>query len=380
MRRLAALALALSLSAPASAQTDPMELARIAADRLEAAQAALVAADGARDRVNALTRTIGAYEDGLNALREGVRQATLRESAILAEFDAASADVSQLLGVLMSIRSTQGPLALIHPAGPLDGARAGMILGDVTPALQARAAELDGQLQQLAAAKALQSAAVDLLETGLGGAQKARTELSKAISDRRDLPPPLTDNTTALANLRDSAETMQDFASGLAQLAVSAGQTAEFQPFDSAMGLLPLPVRGQLLRSFNEPDAAGIRRPGLILATRPLSLVTAPWPATLRYAGPLLDYGQVAILEPQAGTLLILAGMGTIYGPEGRVVAAGEPIGLMGGQAPDSNTFLLDLKNGTGSAQTETLYIELRQETDPVDPAGWFTETKDAMQ
>jgi septal ring factor EnvC (AmiA/AmiB activator) len=96
-------------------------------------------------------------------------------------------------------------------------------------------------------------------------------------------------------------------------------------------GRLPLPVLGTLLRRPDEADAAGVRRPGVTLATRPAALVTAPWPATIRYRGPLLDYGNVMILEPGDGYLLVLAGLGTVYGEVGEVVAAGAPLGLMGG-------------------------------------------------
>ncbi len=49
--------------------------------------------------------------------------------------------------------------------------------------------------------------------------------------------------------------------------------------------------------------------PALLIATRPAALVTAPWPATIRYRGPLLDYGNVMIVEPSSGYLLVLAGL-----------------------------------------------------------------------
>ena len=61
-----------------------------------------------------------------------------------------------------------------------------------------------------------------------------------------------------------------------------------------------------MLRGMNEADAAGIKRPGIILATRPGALVNAPTAATIRYVGPLLDYGNVMILEPQQTPYLSL--------------------------------------------------------------------------
>ena len=93
--------------------------------------------------------------------------------------------------------------------------------------------------------------------------------------------------------------------------------------FDAARGSLPLPVLGALLRRFNEADAAGINRPGVLFAVQPRALMTAPWPASIRCAGPLVDYGNVIILEPQADYLLILAGAGDLFVTAGELVPVG---------------------------------------------------------
>ena len=117
------------------------------------------------------------------------------------------------------------------------------------------------------------------------------------------------------------------FAAGLSQMETDIG--APMEDFASAMGTLPLPVQGWVLRQAGEADAAGIVRPGLVIATDPAALVTLPWPATIRYRGPLLDYGNVMIVEPASGYLLILAGLGTVFGETGDVLEAGAPVGFM---------------------------------------------------
>jgi septal ring factor EnvC (AmiA/AmiB activator) len=134
---------------------------------------------------------------------------------------------------------------------------------------------------------------------------------------------------------------------------------------------------GTILRRGGEADAAGVRRPGLTLATRPRALVTAPWPATIRYRGPLLDYGNVMIVEPGGGYLLVLAGLGTVYGEVGEVVAQGAPLGLMGGPEPDLADMLVASEDGGGARDTETLYLELRQGAAAVDPEPWFAEGRE---
>jgi septal ring factor EnvC (AmiA/AmiB activator) len=296
----------------------------------------------------------------------------LREAAIALQFEAKRARVAQLVGVLSRIDSDPAPLLFLHPDGPLGTVRSGMMLADVTPALQAEAETLRGELTEMRDLRDLQTAAGKTLETGLQAAQEARTALSQAISDRTNLPRRFTEDPDVLRGLLQSADTLDAFASGLS---LNKAESGGLQAFDSAKGTLPLPVLGTVLRRAGEADAAGVRRPGLLIATRPRALVTAPWPATIRYLGPLLNYGNVIVLEPGGGYLLILAGLDTVYGEVGEVVAAGAPLGLMGGATPSVDEFLMSVQDGGGARDTETLYMELRAGTQPVDPADWFAAT-----
>ncbi|HBZ43140.1 MAG TPA: peptidase M23, partial [Maritimibacter sp.] len=59
-------------------------------EQLTAASEALDSAERSSDRVKALTQTVQAYETGLAALREGLRQARVREAAIQGVFAAES--------------------------------------------------------------------------------------------------------------------------------------------------------------------------------------------------------------------------------------------------------------------------------------------------
>ena len=368
-----ALALCLALTLPAAAQEVTGDVAKAAAKAsadLQASVAALQTAEGAQDRVAALTQTILAYEAGLAALREALRQAQLRETTLTLQFQAKRERLSQLLGVLSGLDADQGPLLLLHPGGPLGTARSGMMLADVTPALQKEAQALRHDLQELADLRRLQKAAGVTLADGLQAAQQARADLSKAISDRTDLPKRFTEDPEALKALLKSADTLDAFSAGLSP------QDAVVQGFEDAKGKLPWPVRGRVILKPGETDAKGVTRPGLTLATRPLALVTSPWAATIRYRGPLLDYGNVMILEPGGGYLLILSGLETVYGEVGDVVSAGQPLGLMGGTANATKGGAADILSPAavdgGASGTETLYLEIRQRAEPVDPLTWF--------
>ncbi|WP_235857904.1 murein hydrolase activator EnvC family protein [Marimonas lutisalis] len=359
-------------TAPAMAQTaDPATAARAAAERLDRATAQLDAAEDARNRVKALTETIRAFEDGLQAMREGLRQASIRELALTRELAAREDEIARLLGVLQTVGKAPAPTLLLHPAGPTGTARSGMILSDVTPALNARAQALRDKLDEVRTLRQLQASAAETLRDGLTGVQKARTALSQAVADRTDLPRRFTEDPIRTALLIASAETLEGFASGLTQIAENEAQ-GSLPDISHRRGELPLPVQGRVLRAAGEADAAGITRPGIVVATRPRALVSTPAAATIRYRGELLDYGNVMILEPQAGLLFVVAGLDVVYGEAGQVLPSGSPIGLMGGDDPAIGTILSQSSEGAGTDRTETLYIEVREDNVPVDPGSWF--------
>ncbi len=360
----------------ATAQTDPATAARAAAERLVGAGEMLADAKSARNRVKALTETVKAYEDGLQAMREGLRRAAIREETLSRELQAREDEVAQFLGVLMAIGDTPAPVLMLHPSGPVGTARSGMILADVTPALNSRAADLRTTLEEVSVLRALQQSAVNKLREGLEGVQEARAALSQAIADRTDLPRRFTEDPVKTALLLASTDTLEGFASGLSQIAVNEAP-GSLPGLRDRKGALPLPVDGRILRRAGEADAAGITRPGIVMATRPRALVTTPAAATVRYRGPLLDYGNVIILEPQTGILLVLAGLDVVYGEAGQVLPGGSPVGLMGGADDADDVVLTAAGQEAGARRTETLYIEVRENNTPVDPLEWFRTDKE---
>ena len=365
----------LGMAVSVSAQSDPVTTAKRASQMLEDAATALANAKRSSDRVAALTQTVRAYEEGLSALREGLRRATIRERAIALTFEAKRDRLSRLLGVLQTMGNSPAPLLLLHPSGALGTARSGMILSDVAPALQAEAQTLRTQLEEVAILRALQESARASLIDGLTGAQDARSALSQAIADRVDLPLEYRSDTEKMRQLVENSDTLAGFADGLASVDPEASSNPA--DFETAKGDLPLPAPGRLLYGFQQTDSAGQTRDGVVLSVDALTLVTAPWPATLRYRGPLLDQGNVVILEPGRGYLLILAGLDQSFGEIGEVVKQGAPIGLMGGLPPNSDAFLISAGEGSGGSGQESLYIEVRQNGVSVDPGPWFAALKE---
>ncbi len=354
-----------------------LALSDIEADAQEAkaqllrAQSALQQASSSRDRVKALTQTIQAYEMGLSAIRDGLRRLTLRRSAIADDFKARESELTELLGTLYLTTNTQNPTMMVHPQGPLGTARSAMLVADVTQGLQAKAAGLRADLQELAIITQLQQQAFDDLRTGLIGVQDARTALAQAVAERRDLPRRFIDDPLEMSLLEANAETLDSFAANIKRIAKDE-VTDPLPDLTPRLGSLNWPIMGRVLRTPNQPDAAGVIRPGVIFAARPQSIVTTPTVATVRYAGQFADYGQVVILEPQPNILFIFLGLSQTYAEIGTVLPEGSPIGLLGGTVETDADLSEDSIKQGGNPLSETLYFEVRDNNTPIDPFDWL--------
>ena len=350
----------------------PAAAAASALEDLSAARDLLEAAKGGRERVAALSETVRAYEAGLSAVRAGLRRATIRERELSLKLAGQEEEIAALLTVLQARGRAGSPSLFLHPEGALGTARAGMIVSQMTPALNAQADALRETLVEVSTLRQLQAGAERSLQEGLTGVQDARTALSQAIADRTDLPRKFTEDAVKTALLIATTETLEAFAAGLGEISGGPLETAANVDVFDQKGALPLPVAGRVLRRAGEADAAGIKRPGVLLATRPRALVSAPVAATIRYQGPLLDFGNVMILEPKSGLLMVFAGLDVVYGRTGEVIAEGAPLGLMGGKDAAIGEILTQVGDGTGSDLSQSLYLEVREDNEPVNPESWF--------
>jgi septal ring factor EnvC (AmiA/AmiB activator) len=356
-------ALSVLAGRPAPLAADASQVTLEAADLLAAAAVQLDDATGRSDRISALTQTVRAYETGLAAMREGLRQASLQERVLSERFGAEDRDLGQLLALLQTVSRHTASEVLVHPGDAADTIRAGALTASLVPSLQESASALAAELDELKNLIAVQAAGAASLEAGLEDVRRARSALADAISNRTDLPPRLATDEAAMQALINSAETLAGFANSL----IPEGTNA-----DLSNRAWVAPVKGHLLRAFNEADAAGVRRPGLVIATEAEALVTAPLDATVRFSGQVPGQGTVAILEPKAGSLVILAGMETSFVRLGEIVAAEAPIGLMGGVQTSKQKKLIESSQENRPLGAETLYMEVRQGRAPVDPAILF--------
>ena len=355
----------------ACAQDSLADQARAAAAQLQETRSTLERTTSTKNRVKALTQTIASFENGLAVMRDSLRLIASQKRSVQERLDQQEVAYSQLLGVLLSMDKSPVQAQIIHPDGPLTTARSSMLVADILPALQAKVSVLRADMDELSYLSDLQVQVVEDLQTGLNNLQTARTELSRAITDRTDIPTRFIEDPAQTAILLAASDTLDIFADGIEMIALNE-VTTSLPSISDRIGTLLLPVAGRVVRYYGEADAAGIKRSGIIVATSPQAIVTSPTAATIRYVGPLLDYGLVSMIEPQNGTLFVFAGLGQVFGTIGQVIPAGSPIGVMGGNSQTIDSILEQSEKGTGVVRSETLYIEVRQDKEPQDPLIWF--------
>ncbi len=318
------------------------------------------------------------------------------------------AELANLLAALerLALRPTEALLA--EPSTPDDTVRAGILLRAIIPRIDAAAATLKTEIEDLAAlrSEAAQNAkqirdASSALHREQQSLQAMLNEKSRLESERRNAAQANAAQAQKLAaqardlheligkleserKRREAAEQkrLSDQASkqpGTPPLGITPGITpanitpGPFKPagflkipFSTTRGRLPLPVRGTVLRHFGDADPhgepGGLAGRGIVIATRPLAQVIAPHDGQIVYAGSFLGYGQLLIIEQGEGYHLLMAGLSRIDCVVGQWVLAGEPVGVMG--------------SGQDSQQ---LYIELRRQGVPMDPLSWLVPAKDKV-
>ena len=134
-------------------------------------------------------------------------------------------------------------------------------------------------------------------------------------------------------------------------------------PSRGAKGALPWPADGQVVSFFGRQKHPTfntyVQRKGIEIRTKEGSFIHAVMPGAVVYADWLKGYGLVIILDHANGFFSLYAHAARILAKVGEQVAEGYPIGETG---------------DTGVIVENTLYFELREGAEPVDPLQWLAK------
>ena len=228
--------------------------------------------------------------------------------------------LSRLLSVLEQLRRDPPPALLVSPDDARDAVRAVILVKALTPELSGRArtyAEGAGEMLRQRRLAAVQS---------------------EALFERDSLAADATPMADGSAGLRLGA----------------GGDSATLTP----PSRLVLPVEGAVIRRFGEPLAGGGRSNGMTLAADKGARALSPAAGVVQYVGPVKGWGVIVILRLAGGYHLVLAGLERTSVQVGQSVAESQPVGW----APDDRQ------------STSELYLEVREQGSPVNPARWLGE------
>jgi septal ring factor EnvC (AmiA/AmiB activator) len=334
--------------------------------------------------IQAQEAAIGKAEDRILGLRK-------EEITIRAELAEKQDVLSELLAGLQRLEQNPPPALVVEPKDVLSALRGAMMFGTIVPELRQEAEELSRKLARLDrirsdvetektalndSMQSLKTAQIDLGELIIQkkqlvfeSAEKLDAEKARAaeLADKAKSLKQLVAELTA-ARLKEEAEKSRQ---ALALEAEKKRQEAALQKpmmvFSTSLGRLQYPVQGQILKRFGDDDGLGSSLHGLAVATRATAQITAPVDGKVEFAGPFRSYGQLLILNPGEGYLVLLAGMSEISAEIGQTVRAGEPLGTMG-NGPSSVTLLGDQIQEA----RPVLYMEFRKNGEAVDSAPWW--------
>lgn len=402
IRFVSLLALSFALAAPLAAQEpDPDELdalrRRIEArqaesERLtaEARERAEEAAQLQREVIEAAAalRDQEAAVAAVEARMEGLAKETRDAERDLAARRGAYSDV---LAALQSLELSRPPALAVRPDDAAEAARIGLLLADAAPVLQERAEALRVALDRLRALEkdaASERVRLASANTELSARRDVLSDLLSRKVAERDAATRLAEETQAeISRLAAQASSLSDLIGRLERFKravaprvkpdapMSAGSRTTAAPaprrkpralepftpatrFADARGRLPAPVGGPIVARFGDRrDIGGGRVEGLVFEANSGALVTAPFAGKIVFARDWANVGNVLILDVGGGFHVIVIGADQFLASEGATVQAGEPVGAMAAGTP-----------------APELYLEIRKNSEPVDPAVWLAQ------
>ena len=373
-------------------------------ERIDELKAEIIAMEGDRTRQNAAliaaAQRVKLAEIEIADVEERLSDLIVRELEVRGRLDGSKAEIANVLAALERISLNPPPALIVDPADALGSARSAILIAAIVPQLRARADAVTADLTALTDIKAAALAEEATLRANYAVLEEEQLRIATLIAARRqgietrtaelvaeeaeaialaqqaatlkDLVTSLSERVTSVSTAAAAADAAIDpdapvmTAEAIQTAFADSARTEPAVPFGVAKGWLTMPANGVNVVDFGANDGFGGISQGLSIVTRAEAQVVAPADGWVLYKGPYLNYGQIVILNTGQGYTALLAGLETITVDIGQFVQMGMPVGTMG-----SRTIGRTVTTSAGADQP-TLYIELRQNNEPLDPTGWW--------
>jgi septal ring factor EnvC (AmiA/AmiB activator) len=338
-----------------------------------------------------IARQVQSQETAIGNTEGRILKLRKEEITIRADLAEKQDVLSELLAGLQRLEQNPPPALVVEPRDVLSALRGAMMFGTIVPELRAEAAILTDKLARLDSIRTDLEHEKASLNESMQSLKTAQINLDELINQKKQLifesAGKLEAEKQRAAALASKAKSLKQLVAELAAaklqeealktkkaLALEAEKRrleASLQKpmaiFSKSLAKLDYPAQGQILKRFGDDDGLGSTLRGMAVATREQAQITAPVDGKVEFAGPFRSYGQLLILNPGEGYLVLLAGLDKISAEMGQTVRAGEPLGTMG-DGPSSVTLLGDQVQEA----RPVLYIEFRKDGEAVDSAPWW--------
>ncbi|WP_234900359.1 murein hydrolase activator EnvC family protein [Rhizobium skierniewicense] len=346
-------------------------------------------------------------EDKISDGEDRLAKLGVREDGVKVSLRERRGVLAEVLAALQRMGRNPPPALLVSPEDALASVRSAILLGAVVPGIRSETDKLVSALKELTdlrqaiasekeqltatmTASLEEEKRLDLLRlenekrntqtaNDLEAERKRSEELASKATSLEGLVSSLENEISSVRDAKDKERLEQERLAALSQAErdkvqaqTDAGmpdknRIAPAYPFSSLKGKLAMPVSGDVLRKFGDADGTGHFSKGIVVATGPEALVTAPADGFVVFAGEFRSYGRMIILNAGDGYHLVLTGMDNVRTRQGMFVFSGEPIASMGAKRVASAAAL--------ALETDkpTLYIEFRKDGVPVDSQPWWT-------
>lgn len=370
-------------------------------ERIDALKAEIAEMEGDRTRQNAAliaaAQRVKLAEIEVADVEDRLSDLIVRELDVRGRLDGSNAEIANVLAALERITLNPPPALIVDPADALGSARSAILISAIVPQLRAKADAVTADLKTLTDIKAQALAEEATLKANYAVLEEERLRIATLIAARKqgiavrseelaaeeaeamalaarattlqELIGSLSERATAVSAPQDATTPADPDALTPEQIQVALANSARTEPaipFGAAKGYLTLPTNGVNVVDYGASDGFGGISQGISVVTRAEAQVVAPADGWVLYKGPYLNYGQIVILNTGQNYTVLLAGLETVSVDIGQFVQMGMPVGTMG-----SRTIGRSVTTNAGATQP-TLYIELRQNNEPVDPTGWW--------
>ena len=317
-----------------------------------------------KEMVN-LAKSVRKHESQLSLLEQKKKELENQQSELEQKLSLSSGQMAKIMKGMQTLALRPSEILLIQSKTPLQMLRSNRLMQYSFPIVGGIQQQTQDDLNALSQVKMELQTQIATIKTTTAELSSKNEQMEKLAQQKKVLQAQYASNyeksKAKAEKLAKEAKSLKDLLASIQKEQQNKRAQKSISPksfgtgaFAKARGSLSLPAQGRVTQNFGDTTGASqSHAKGMIVTTRSMAQVSAPFDGTVLFAGPFQNYGKLVIIDHGDNYLTVLAGMDTITTSVGSQLLTGEPIGRMG-------------------ANYTSLYIEVRQNGQAINPRPWF--------